>query len=140
MADMRRYELLSDDWVAMQEREVVAAFARSDWPDAIRFSLVERFVGAAPLPNGLVAGFRVDVAGSKAIYRRGAAADETGDVTVDMTIDALNELVHMSSNDPGHAAAVERFIQSGDIMRKGEFEPLAAVSKDVHHRIHLQTL
>jgi hypothetical protein len=135
-----QYELGSTAWYEMQEREVVAAFAHAGWSSDVRFTLVERFHGAEPFPDGRLQGFRVDVAGSTVTYRRGVDADETGDATVDITFEALRELVHLSSRDPAHAAAVERLTRSGDIVRSGRWEQLGDVSPAVHQRVFEQTL
>jgi hypothetical protein len=135
-----QYEFGSDAWADMQQREVIAGFARAGWPDDVRFSLVERYRGGQTLPGGRIPGFRVDVAGSRATFRRGVASDETGDVTLDVAWNALRELVHMSSHDKDYASLNERLRQSGSIVRHGAFELLEAVSRDVHHQVFLQTL
>lgn len=135
-----RYRFGSAEWDAMQEREVIKGFAQAAWPEDVRFSLVERYAGATPRDDGSIYGFRVDVAGSKATFRRGVAPGETGDVTVDMRIEALQELIHVSSMDPAYPMLVERLVQAGAIRLHGEFAPLAAVSRQVHHQVFLHTL
>ena len=87
-----KYVLASPEWFDMQERVVVDAVAQTDWPEGFQFSLVERFSGMDPLQDGSMQGFRLDIDPSGSTFRRGVAADETGDGTVEMTFAALDEL------------------------------------------------
>lgn len=139
-----RYEFLSQDWLAMQERVVTAALATVSWPESFKFSMIERFDGAEPLPNGMMQGFRIDIEGSDVTFRRGVGSDETADATMVISLSALRALVHLSSYDPAYGATVEGYLQSGDLVRTGAWDrlgPLAGhLSPEVHHRVHQQTL
>jgi len=131
-----RYRFPSPDWFEMQREEIIKALDHAVFSEDFRFTLVERFHGVGHLENGLIRGFRVEIRGSEVAFYEGVGPDERGDATIDMTAKALDELIHLPRGDPAQADAVERLLQSGDLVRAGRWDALEHVSAEVHQSLY----
>ncbi len=135
-----KYAFPSEEWFQMQEREVRDALSQADMPHGFRFSLVERFLGGSTLANGMMQGFRIEIDGPNATFRRGVLPDESAEAVIEITMEGLDRLVHMSSHDPALPGIVEQLTESGHLVRRGPLERVASLSHKVHHRVFEQTL
>ena len=126
-------------WFAMVGGVMRDAALQAALPSDFRLGLVERYTDGSPLGPGLVQGLRFDIAGGAPAFRIGALANETADITIEVTSAASHALNRLYAADPAYGAALAAFQASGALRIEGDLARLGAWFGAVHDRIVART-
>lgn len=127
-------------WFAMVGALMCEAARDAALPPGVNASLVERFIGGAVMPGGMVAGLRFDIVEGRPAFRTGVEPEETGDVTIEVTAAASRTLNTLYSSDPRFAAAFAHLRDAGELRIAGDLGRLGAWFDAVHDRIVARTV
>lgn len=126
-------------WFAMVGELMCEAARDAALPSGFDASLVERFIGGAALPGRQVEGMRFDILGGRPTFRIGVGAQETADVTIEVTAQVSRALNTLLGEDPRFAAEFTHAIEAGELRIVGDLERLGAWFGAVHDRIVART-
>lgn len=112
-------------WFEMVGTLMCAATARAGLAPNLNWSLVERYVDGATLPDGRIQGIRFDIVNGAPAFRIGVDKDERGDVTIEVCAAAARELNLLYAADPAYEAFRDRAIRQGRIRVDGDLGAMA---------------
>ncbi|MGJ8530820.1 MAG: hypothetical protein ACSHYC_01465 [Alphaproteobacteria bacterium] len=127
-------------WFEMVGALLCEAAVRARLSPTLNLSLVERYADGITMPNGLVQGLRFDISAGTPSFRVGVRPDELADVRIEVTAAAAKVLNTLRSTDPEYPAAVNRYLDTGEMRVDGDLTPLGAWFADTHDLIVDRTI
>jgi len=123
------------EWFDLVKDEMQQGVRRNPPPADFQTSLIERYNNAPDTADGMMCGFRIDIAGDALEFRLGVSATETADVVVEADYEAIRILVAIPLADPNYEATVEQMTQEGRFTVTGEADDMGNWTDGVHDRI-----
>lgn len=130
----------SPEWLTMVGEQLLTAALAADLPPDLDVALVERYIDGAQIAGGLVQGLRFEIRRGVPSFRIGVAPDEEGDITIEVTVQAVRQLNQIMSDDPAYATALEGYQKSGALRIFGNPSLLGAWFGAVHDEIVHRTV
>ncbi len=127
-------------WFEMVGASMREAAARSGLPPELNVSFVERYTDGVELSEGVVQGIRFDIVGGEPSFRVGIRPGERGDITIDITAAAARRLNSLRSADPAYRAAVDHFLNTGEMRVDGDPSRMGGWLEAVHDPIVDRTI
>ncbi|MCA1405059.1 hypothetical protein I6F26_11835 [Ensifer sp. IC3342] len=126
-------------WFEMVGMAMCDAASRLGLSPTLTMSLVEHYTDGSKLPTGLLQGLRFEISAGVPSFRVGVLPGERGDVTIEITSAAAHKLNSLHNADPEYRAAINGFLNSGEMRVDGDPARLGGWLEVVHDRIVANT-
>lgn len=122
-------------WFHMVGQLMTRTANEAGLPTSLSVSFVERYTDGSEVAGGLVQGIRFDIADGRPSFRVGAGHDETADVVVEIAADAARRLNILRTADQAYSAALQNYLEGGEMRVTGDPSRLGSWFEAVHDAI-----